>query len=129
LENLEERALLSTYTLWEGYTHFGYSFWPTVFEKVDNKPPTPYPYLNPQHPFKVITGGLSNTVNILDTRVGVAIDVADGGFDTVNVGSNGSVQGILADVTVHNYFLFTKTTLNVDDSADATARAVTLSTD
>src|SRR5262249_37182447 len=46
--------------------------------------------------------------------------------DTVNVGNAGSVQGILAAVTVQNPPSFT--TLNVNDSADATARTATLNT-
>ncbi len=46
---------------------------------------------------------------------------ADG---TVNVGSAGSVQGILAQLTLENPPAYT--TLNVDDSADTLARSATL---
>ena len=49
-----------------------------------------------------------------------------GGNDTVNVGNAGSVQGILGALNVQNPPSFD--TINVNDSADATARTVTLST-
>ncbi len=49
-----------------------------------------------------------------------------GGHDTVNVGNAGSVQGILGALNIQNPPNFT--TLNINDSADATARFATLST-
>src|SRR6516225_1632976 len=91
LERLEERALLSTYTLSE-YYFFGT---PVVTETVNN---ITTQHFNPPSPFMVNTGGGSNTVNILNTSAHIAISVSSGGSDVVNVGSGGSVQGILAAV-------------------------------
>jgi hypothetical protein len=71
---------------------------------------------------KVQTGTGSNTVNILATRS--ALSLVGKGFDTVNVGNAGSVQGILGAVSISNPPSFT--TLSIDDSADTTARNVTL---
>ena len=119
LENLEERALLSTYTLSEFY----FLGIPTVSETVNN---TTTDYFNPPSPFVVNTGSGSNTVNILNTSAHIGIDVYDGGDDTVNVGNAGSVQGILAAVNIQNPPSYN--TINVNDSADTTARTVTLST-
>jgi hypothetical protein len=122
VENLEERALLSTYTLSETYTS-GIFRLPEVVETVNNVTTI---YFHPPSPFIVNTGSGSNTVNILNTSAGIAINEIGGGSDTVNVGSGGSVQGILASVTLQNPPIFN--TINVNDSADMTARTVTLST-
>ena len=119
LENLEERTLLSTYTLSE----FSFVGIPTVRETVNG---TTTNHVNPPSPFVVNTGSGSNTVNILDTSAHIAITVIGSGTDTVNVGNAGSVQGILAAVNVENPPSFN--TINVNDSADTTARTVTLST-
>ena len=119
LENLEERALLSTYTLSEFYV-IGI---PTVSETVNN---TTTDYFNPPSPFVVNTGSGSNTVNILNTSADIAINEIGSGTDTVNVGNGGSVQGILAAVNIQNPPSYN--TINVNDSADPTARTVTLST-
>jgi hypothetical protein len=118
LENLEDRSLLSTYTLWEATVPPM-----TVWEKIDNQPPVPFPNSPPT--FGVNTGPGSNTVNILDTSAGVGIYVGVGGSDTVNVGNGGLVQGILAPVTIQNSSNFD--TINVDDSADPFFHFVTLS--
>ncbi len=123
LENLEERALLSTYTLSESYIPFPNNPIPIVLETVNN---TTTPYFNPPSPFIVKTGSGSNTVNILNTSAHIGIDVYDGGPDTVNVGNAGSVQGILAAVNIENRSSLD--TINIDDAADTTARTVTLST-
>jgi hypothetical protein len=128
LETLEDRSLLSTYTLSEGWETIIVNFnipvtVPFVTEQVDNNPATTTLFGSP---FVVSTGSGSNTVNILDTSAGIPIDISGGGSDTVNVGSGGSVQGIVGAVSVQNPPNYT--TLNIDDSADATARTVTLST-
>jgi hypothetical protein len=120
LENLEERALLSTYTLSEYYF---LGLIPTVRETVNG---TPTDHFNPPSPFVVNTGSGSNTVNILNTSAHIAINVIGSGHDTVNVGNAGSVQGILAAVNIENPP--SVNTINVNDSADTTARTVTLST-
>ena len=49
-----------------------------------------------------------------------------GGHDTVNVGNAGSVQGILGTLSIQNPH--SADTININDSADTTARTVTLST-
>jgi hypothetical protein len=118
-ENLEERTLLSNYTVSELY-HLGI---PTVRETVNGATTD---YYNPASPFVFNTGSGSNTVNILDTSAGIAIKETGYGNDTVNLGSGSSVQGILAPVTLQNPPSYN--TIDVDDSADATARVVALST-
>ena len=123
LENLEERALLSTYTLHEIYIPIPFAPISIVQETVNN---TTTDYYNPPSPFVVNTGSGSNTVNILDTSAHIAINVIGSGTDTVNVGNAGSVQGILAAVNLQNPPSYN--TINVNDSADTTARTVTLST-
>jgi hypothetical protein len=120
LENLEERTLLSTYTISE-FKLLGII--PTVAETINGS--TSY-YYNPSSPFVVNTGGGTNTVNILDTSAGIAINEIGGGHDTVNVGNNGSVQGIVACVTLQNPPDYN--TVNVNDSADTTARTMSLFT-
>jgi hypothetical protein len=119
LECLEERALLSTYTLSEFY----FFNTPAVTETVNNVTTIHY---NAHSPFVVNTGAGNNTVNILDTSAHVAINVNGGGSDVVNLGNAGSVQGILGAVAVENPPDLT--TLNINDSADQAARTVTLST-
>src|SRR5271166_335403 len=99
LENLEERALLSTYTLSEIYLPIPYTPMSIVQETVNN---TTTDYVNPPSPFVVNTGSGSNTVNILNTSAHIAINVIGSGADTVNVGNAGSVQGILAPVYIQN---------------------------
>jgi hypothetical protein len=72
-----------------------------------------------------LNSGLGNdTVNVLRSfSISLDIDGQAGG-DLVNLGSNGSVQGILSRVRIGNAAGFTA--LSVDDSADADARTVTL---
>jgi hypothetical protein len=124
VENLEERALLSTYTLSETYHLLNiFRRVPEVVETVNNVTKT---YINPRSPFVVSTGTGSNTINILNTSAGIPIEIIGQGQDRVNVGSSGSVQGILGAVSVENPPNYTA--LNIDDSADTTARTVTLST-
>ena len=123
MENLEERALLSTYTLSEIYIPIPFAPISIVQETVNNTTTT---YYNPPSPFVVNTGSGSNTVNILNTSADIAINEIGSGTDTVNVGNGGSVQGILAAVNIQNPPSYN--TINVNDSADTTARTVTLST-
>src|SRR5262245_14121826 len=117
LEHLEERKVLSTFTLSESLS----GGVPVVRETIDNVTST---IVNPPSPFVVNTPGGSNTVNILDTSAGIAISINSVGSDTVNVGNAGNVQGILGAVTIQNSN--STDTLNVDDSADTMARTATL---
>jgi hypothetical protein len=70
-------------------------------------------------------GGGSNFVSILNVAADQTVHVVGGGSDTVNIGANGSVQGIQGTVNIENPPSLT--TIHVDDSADSTARTVTLS--
>ncbi len=70
------------------------------------------------------TGSGGAVVNVLAT--GVPTNLVGSGQTTVNVGNSGSVQGVLGALNVENPT--GSTALNVDDSADSTARTVTLST-
>jgi hypothetical protein len=74
----------------------------------------------------VNTGGGSNTVNVRSTLFGVPVNINGGGSDAVNVGHDGTVQDINGTVNIENTPSFTRIT--IDDSADSTARTVTLST-
>ena len=115
LENLEERTLLSTYTLSESYVN-GIS---TVSETINN---TTTLYSKPSSPFVVNTGSGSNTVNIRNTSAGIAITEI-GGNNTVNVGEGSGNFGLVvlwAAVNIQNPA--SPYTLNVNDSADMTAQ-------
>jgi hypothetical protein len=70
----------------------------------------------------VFTGNGTNTVNILGTPQDVPTDIVGGGTDTLNLGNNGSTQGIQGDVYIENPPAFT--TININDSADPTSRTV-----
>jgi hypothetical protein len=75
----------------------------------------------------ISTGIGGATVNVLAT--GVSTSLQGNGYDsivgtTVNVGDAGSVQNITGDLTIENQPSLTA--VNVDDSADATSRIVTL---
>jgi Calpain family cysteine protease len=119
LEDLEQRTLLSTTAISESYS----GSTPVVIAVTDNvrkeyiNPPSPWTF----HTGNAMTGG--NTVNILDTSAGIAIVVVGHG-DTVNVGSSGSTQGIVAPVSFNPTGGTSK--LNIKDSADATARTASL---
>jgi hypothetical protein len=91
-----------------------------------------------------VTGGSNNTFTVAGTAAGIPTTITTGatkdivnvqacagplnvvgnGWDTVNVGNNGSVKGITGVLTITNPPSWT--TINVDDSADATARTVTV---
>jgi hypothetical protein len=73
----------------------------------------------------VNTGGGSNTVNVQSEAWGVTLNINGGGSDTVNIGNNGSVQGILGTVNIANPPNYN--TITVDASQDP-ASNVTLST-
>jgi hypothetical protein len=66
----------------------------------------------------------SNTVNVKDVAAGQQVFVVGGGSDTVNIGSAGSVQGILGPVDVKDPPSFTA--LNIDDSTDRKARTLSI---
>jgi hypothetical protein len=68
----------------------------------------------------VVTGTGGNTVNVLATVF--TTNLIGHGRDTVNIGSNGSVQGIRGALTITNPPSYT--TILVDDSVDATSRTV-----
>jgi hypothetical protein len=74
----------------------------------------------------VNTDSLVDTVNVLNTSAGVPVQVNAANHDTINVGNAGSVQGILAPVTITNPPNWN--TINIDDSADPAARYVQLNT-
>ena len=68
-------------------------------------------------------GAGADTINIQATAKTVAID-GQGGFHTVSLGKSGNTQAILGAVTVAN--TGGQFRLRLDDSADLTARSVTL---
>jgi streptogramin lyase len=70
----------------------------------------------------ILAGGGSNIFNIESAEGGHATSLVTGGGDVVNIGNNGSVQGILDTVSI----LGVGATLVVDDSADPTPTSVTL---
>jgi hypothetical protein len=135
LEKLEDRSLLSIYTLYE----VSNSPFPggMVYEQKDNGPPVEIDdvqvYSSPPTcvvPIPTPTGGGGNAINILDTSAGIPIEIIGaGGNDGVFVGSNsngsnGNVQSIYGDVSIENPG--GHTILSIDDSNDPTARSVTL---
>jgi hypothetical protein len=71
------------------------------------------------------TGQNNDTVNILGTSAAMKVSTS-GGADAVNVGSQGSLQGIRQDVTVAKGG--GSTTVGIDGSADNAAETVTLDT-
>lgn len=73
-------------------------------------------------PVAVIMGTGDDTLNVLSTDRPVMIQ-GNSGSDTVNIGNGGSAQGILGAVDVSNYS--SRTAVNIDDSADITARTAT----
>src|SRR5271166_301009 len=75
-------------------------------------------------PRTITPGYAADTVNVLAT--GVPTNISHGGYDVVNVGYGGSVQGILGTLNLQDPPSYN--TIYVNDSADATARTVTLST-
>ena len=73
----------------------------------------------------ITTGPLADTVNVLATGVPTNLSTS-GGLDTINVGSGGSVQGLLGALTIQDPA--GSDTINIDDDFDSVARNVTLST-
>ena len=84
------------------------------------------PFINQVNHITINTGGGSNTVNILNTSSASPVTINGGGSDKINIGSGGSVQQINGTVSIEDPPSFA--TINVDDSADPTARNVTLDT-
>jgi hypothetical protein len=75
--------------------------------------------------FYLNSGSGSDTINVLGTAQASALNIQGlNGHDTVNVTNAGSVQGVLGAVNVENTGAYTA--LTIDDSADNTARNVTL---
>jgi streptogramin lyase len=78
---------------------------------------------NPTVPATILGGGGGNTFSVLSSvEGGHATSFVTGGNDVVNVGDNGSVQGILGPISI----VGTGATLVVDDSADPTPRTFTI---
>ena len=123
MESLEARALLSTYTISE------FSIFTNVrgvSVQVNNNPAT-LTY-NPTSPVIVNTASGTNTVNILNTSAGFPVEIAGHGSNIVNVGTNGSVAGIVGAVSIQaSAGSAGSNTLYVNDSTDTTGRTVTLS--
>ena len=74
----------------------------------------------------IFDGGGANTISVLKTSSSSPVSIIGGGNDTVNIGSNGSVQGIVGAVTITNPPNFTA--INVDASADSSVHIATLDT-
>lgn len=70
------------------------------------------------------TGG--NIYNVLSSAAGTKTNIiGNSGVSTINIGSAGSVQGVLGTVNIENPPAFN--TISIDDSADATGRTATIS--
>jgi hypothetical protein len=73
----------------------------------------------------ILVNGLSNdSINIYLTGADAPVTVSSTGRNTVNIGYQSSVQGILGTVTINNPPTYT--TINVEDSSDTSARTVTV---
>jgi len=123
LEDLEGRALLSTWTLSETFGTGGVR---EVVVQFNNNKPTIVPITaNPPPTFELTTGNF-DTVTVLDTKAGVPILIKGNTQNTIDVGDLGSVQGILAPVTITDPTNWN--TIFIDDQLDPAARTATLST-
>lgn len=71
---------------------------------------------------QVNAGTGQNFINVAGTAAGTSTTITSAGRDIVNVGSGGSVQGILGPLTINS----ASASMTVDDSADPTSRTVTL---
>jgi len=74
---------------------------------------------------RVESGGGNDVIHVLQTANGVPVSINSTGNARVIVGAGGSVQGIQAGVTITNSIA--RTAVEVDDSADALAQTLTLS--
>jgi hypothetical protein len=81
---------------------------------------------SPPPTFVLSPVGQFNTIDILDTSAGVPIQVNTANQATVNIGNNGSVQEILAPVTLWGWA--SSNTISIDDSADIMPRTATIGT-
>jgi hypothetical protein len=70
------------------------------------------------------SGDGTDTINVLRTLTGMPVTINSTGTATVNVGNAGNAQGIAGTLTINNPS--GSTALNIDDSADAIARTVTV---
>jgi len=125
LEDLEGRALLSTWTLAE---YLDASSARHVVEQFNNSPPSDITITgNPTPTFVLNTeSAVPDTVYIQNTSAGVPIKINGHNQDTINLGSAGSVQGFLAPVTLDNPS--SHNTIWIFDDANPTARTATLFT-
>ena len=83
-----------------------------------------FPYNDTRSLFVDTGTGAFNTVNVVTTRVPTTVTGHGGANDTVNVGSNSTVQGIGAKLSIGNFT--GQSTINIDDGSDTTARTVAL---
>jgi hypothetical protein len=97
-----------------------------VVEQINNNTPMDFIVPSGYATFVLNADSGLDTVNVRDTSAGVSLVIHGDNMDTVNIGANGSVQGILAPVTVDNPPSYN--TININDSADATPRTVGLNT-
>jgi len=77
------------------------------------------------HSITVDTATGHNTVNIMGTPAGVAVNVNDGGTDAVTIG-NGSLASIGGPVKINSASNTSPTTVTVDDSADTASSSATI---
>jgi hypothetical protein len=77
----------------------------------------------PSAPLKLNTGTGADTVDIKRAAANTTVN-GQNGADTVNVGSNGTIRGIIAPVHITNAGNWS--TINLDDSSDTFSRNVTL---
>ncbi len=119
LEDLEGRTLLSTYTISEVLNPFTGAKGVSV--QVNTSPATVT--YNPTTTVVVNTASGTDTVDILNTSEGLPIEIAGQGQDTVNVGNNGSVQGIVGSVSFGPSASFTA--ININDASDTVAYTAT----
>ena len=88
---------------------------------------TPFFVGAPDKTLTLDTGIGNDVVNVQNTAAtGTLLLDGNNGIDAVNIGNAGSVQGINGAINIQNHPDFTATT--IDDSADTTARTVTLDT-
>jgi hypothetical protein len=74
----------------------------------------------------IMTGGGSNTVNVMGTPYGMTTYIDDAGQDTVHLGYGGTTANLWGDVHVYGSG---STSLYLYDSGDTVGRTVTLSRD
>src|SRR5262249_936686 len=119
--NVDDRFDSTTRTVTLNTSASGGANWGTI----TGLAPAAINYKSPTTPPLPLTPAALATTNLLAT--GGPAGLSSGfGRDTVTVCNAGSVQGILGALTIQNPEDFTA--INVNDSADTTARTVTLKT-